>query len=57
MDGTFTLGGHHLMGEYSNQPKVSVAEGLEGGETVHWAITKGWDVFPSFGGLNKQWKN
>jgi hypothetical protein len=45
------------MGEYNNQAKVGVlSEGLEGGGTVRWAITKGWDVFPSFGGLNKQRK-
>ncbi len=49
-DGTSTLGGHHSMEEYNNQPKVSIGEGLEGGETVRWAITKGWDVFTSFGG-------
>jgi hypothetical protein len=55
-DGTSTLGGHHLMGEYNNQPEVGVGKEFEGGEMVRWAITKGWGVFPSFGGLNKQWK-
>jgi hypothetical protein len=45
------------MGEYSNHTKVGVGEGLEGGEMVRWAIRKGWDIFPSFGGLNKQRKN
>jgi hypothetical protein len=49
-DGTLTLGGHHLMVEYNNQPKVGVGEGLEGGKTVCWVIMKGWDIFPSFGG-------
>jgi hypothetical protein len=52
-DGTLTLGGHHLMGKYNNQPKVGVGKGFEGGETMCWAITKGWDIFPSFGGSNK----
>ncbi len=41
------------MEEYNNHTKVGVSEGLEGGEMVHWAITKGWDIFPSFGGLNE----
>jgi hypothetical protein len=54
--GTLTLGGHHSMGEYNNQPKLGVGEGLEGRERVRWAIMKGWDVFPSFGGLIKRWK-
>jgi hypothetical protein len=27
-DGTSTLGGHHSMGEYNNQPKVGIGEGL-----------------------------
>jgi hypothetical protein len=56
-DGTLTLGGHHLMGEYNYQPKVGISKGLEGGEMVHWGITKGWGVFPSLGGSNKQQKN
>jgi hypothetical protein len=34
-DGTSTLGCHHSMGEYNNQPKVGIGKGLEGGETVH----------------------
>ncbi len=54
---TLTLGGHYLMKEYNNQPKVGIGEGLEGGKTVRWAIMKGWDIFPSFGGSNKQRKN
>ncbi len=29
---------------------------IRGGGTVCWAITKGWDVFPSFGGSNKRQK-
>ncbi len=56
-DGTLTLGGHHSMGEYNKHPKVGVGEGLEGGERVRWEITKGREIFPSFGGLNKQQKN
>jgi hypothetical protein len=50
-------GGHHSMGVDNNQPKVGIGEGLEGREMVRWAITKGWDIFPSFGGLIKQRKN
>jgi hypothetical protein len=42
-DRTSTLGGHHSMGEYNNQPKVGVGEVFEGREMVRWAITKGWD--------------
>jgi hypothetical protein len=38
---------------YNNQRKVGIGKGLEGGETVCWAITKVWEVFPSFGGSNK----
>jgi hypothetical protein len=56
-DGTLTLGGHDLMGEHNNLPKVSVSKGFQGREMVHWAVTKGWDVFPSFGRSNKQRKN
>jgi hypothetical protein len=52
IDGTSTCG-HYLMGEYNNQPKVGVGEGLEGREMVRWAITKRWDFSPSFGGSNK----
>jgi hypothetical protein len=56
-DRTLTLGGHHSMGEYNNKPKVGVGKGLEGREMVRWAITKGWDIFSSFGGSNKHQKN
>jgi hypothetical protein len=31
-DRTLTLGSHHLMGEYNNQPKVGIGKGLEGGK-------------------------
>jgi hypothetical protein len=56
-DETLTLVGNHSMGEYNNQPKIGIREGFEGGETVRWAITKGWDILQSFGGSNKQQKN
>jgi hypothetical protein len=34
------------------QPNVSGSEGGEVGETMPWAIMKGWDVIPLFGGSN-----
>jgi hypothetical protein len=46
------LGGYHSMGRHNNQPKVGGSKGGEVGETAHWAITKGWDATPSFGGSN-----
>ncbi len=46
------LGGRHSMGRHNNQPKVGGSKGGEVGETVRWAIMKGWDTIPLFGGSN-----
>jgi hypothetical protein len=44
------------MEECNNQPKVGIGKGLVGGEMVRWEITKGWDVFPLFGGQTRERK-
>ncbi len=38
------------MGEYNNQLKVGIGEGLEGGEIVRWAIIKGGTFSHRLGG-------
>jgi hypothetical protein len=45
-DGTSILGGHHSMGEYNNQTKVGVGEGLEGGGNSALGNNEGVGRFP-----------
>jgi hypothetical protein len=50
-DRASTLGGHHLMGEYNNQPQVGVGEGLEGGGNNALGNNEGVGRFPIIWGV------
>ncbi len=52
-DGTLTLDDHHSMGEYNNQPKIGVGEGLEGEGNGALGKTKGVGHFPIIWGVEQ----
>jgi hypothetical protein len=50
--GALALGGHRLMMQRNNQPRVGANDRLESGEEARWSGSAGWDVLASFGVSN-----